>query len=221
MTYSNCSNILCNGNGFGSQKATQHYTMRFEVEDVVLGSQIKDKNFEEIDMNIPLARLGNKAAFRFPSQNANEILLQRLRDYISVRQGVLEEGWHVELRHSIDSGEPCVVYHAPDGKMFDSVFEVSAYLGLSCHSVDNDIRSGESPLPEKLNKKKRKSTRRLLSNGSSENKGSLTSDQFNEFSSNNEQMKIVGSRSTTIVDNVEDGIYSKGRKSFQKDDVSL
>lgn len=56
--------------------------------------------------------------------------MQDLREFVSERHGVLEEGWRVELKHSMSSCELYAVYCAPDGKTFDSMFDVACYLGL-------------------------------------------------------------------------------------------
>ncbi|KAL5793156.1 hypothetical protein ACOSP7_001750 [Xanthoceras sorbifolium] len=222
------SNVLHAGNGFGSQKAVGIMThpIKKGFEDMLHDAQNKDKTFGEIDVSIPLARLSSsyKTAIRLPSRNPSEILLQALRDFVSERQGVLEEGWRVELRHPMNSCDLYAVYHAPDGKTFDSMVEVACYLGLisSYNSVDTDIRSEESSLQEKLHlSKKRKSTRSSMSNGFGENKGSLINGYFNELSSNSQQMKIFGSRSNTIVDITEVGTEEIGCKEFQKDNDGL
>ncbi|KAK2661816.1 hypothetical protein Ddye_000390 [Dipteronia dyeriana] len=219
------SNVLHAGNGFVSQKAMGIMThpIKKGFEDMLLDAHNKDKSFGEIDLSIPLARLSSSynTAIRFPSRNPSEImLLQALRDFVSERQAVLEEGWRVELRHPINSCELYAVYHAPDGKTFDSMVEVACYLGLksSCNSVDTDVRSEESSLQKKLHlPKKRKSTRFSTSNGFGENKGSLISFYFNELSSNRQRMKIFGSKSNTIVDVTDVGTEENGCKEFQKD----
>ncbi|XP_052196000.1 methyl-CpG-binding domain-containing protein 9 [Diospyros lotus] len=55
---------------------------------------------------------------------------EALKEFISERHGVLEEGWCVEFKTSIGSDEGHAVYRAPDGKIFNSIPEVACHLGL-------------------------------------------------------------------------------------------
>ncbi|KAL5152848.1 Methyl-CpG-binding domain-containing protein 9 [Glycine soja] len=87
---------------------------------------------------------------------------EALRDFVSERRGVLEEGWRVEFRQSVSNSELYAVYCAPDGKIFDSVYEVAYYLGLA------PLPSLGGPLS-----KKRKLTRTTAANGSMEKRGTL------------------------------------------------
>ena len=68
----------------------------------------------------------------------------------------------MEFRQSVSNSELYAVYCAPDGKIFDSVYEVAYYLGLA------PLPSLGGPLS-----KKRKLTRTTAANGSMEKRGTL------------------------------------------------
>nr|KYP50537.1 Lysine-specific demethylase 5B-B [Cajanus cajan] len=152
VTYSN----LYNGNAIGFQKASGVVThaVRVGFEDILNHTQSITRSFEEL--------------------SPNEIFLQALRDFISERRGVLEEGWRVEFRQSVSSSELYAVYCAPDGKIFDSVYEVACYLGLSSgnNSIESELRN-ERSLPSLGGplSRKRKSTRTPVANGFVEKRG--------------------------------------------------
>ncbi|QHO12795.1 Methyl-CpG-binding domain-containing protein [Arachis hypogaea] len=143
-----CSNYY-NGNTFGFQKASGVVThaVRVGFEDILNHTQSMTRCFEEA-----------------------------LRDFISERRGVLEEGWRVEFRQSMNSSELYAVYCAPDGKIFDSVYEVACYLGLTSgyNSMESEVRNDRSlaSLGGTHLSRKRKSTRNL-SNGFVEKLGTL------------------------------------------------
>ncbi|MED6158579.1 hypothetical protein PIB30_034002 [Stylosanthes scabra] len=141
-----CSNYY-NGNTFGFQKASGVVThaVRVGFEDMLNHTQSMTRCFEEA-----------------------------LRDFISERRGVLEEGWRVEFRQSMNSSELYAVYCAPDGKIFDSVYEVACYLGLTSgyNSMESEVRNDRSVASSGGThlSRKRKSTRNL-SNGFAEKLG--------------------------------------------------
>ncbi|KAK7316429.1 hypothetical protein VNO77_35457 [Canavalia gladiata] len=138
-----------NGSALGFQKASGVVThaVRVGFEDILNHTQSMTRNFEEA-----------------------------LRDFISERRGVLEEGWRVEFRQSMSSSELYAVYCAPDGKIFDSVYEVACYLGLTSgyNSLESEIRN-ERALPSLSGplSRKRKSTRTPATNGFAEKRGTL------------------------------------------------
>ncbi|KAL5150389.1 Methyl-CpG-binding domain-containing protein 9 [Glycine soja] len=139
-----------NGNANGFQKASEVVThaVRVGFEDILNHTQSITRSFEEA-----------------------------LRDFVSERRGVLEEGWRVEFRQSVSNSELYAVYCAPDGKIFDSVYEVACYLGLTSgyNSIESELRS-ERSLPSLGGppSRKRKSTRTTVANGSMENRGTST-----------------------------------------------
>lgn len=83
----------------------------------------------------------------------------------------------MEFRQSVSNSELYAVYCAPDGKIFDSVYEVACYLGLTSgyNSIESELRS-ERSLPSLGGppSRKRKSTRTTVANGSMENRGTST-----------------------------------------------
>ncbi|XP_061353751.1 methyl-CpG-binding domain-containing protein 9 isoform X2 [Gastrolobium bilobum] len=186
VTYSN----FYNGSAFGFQKASGVVThaVRVGFEDILNHTQSMSKSFEEVYMNFPLGiHSNNNTAIRIPSQSPNEIFLQALRDFISERRGVLQEGWRVEFRQSLSSSELYAVYCAPDGKIFDSVYEVACYLGLTSgyNSMESEIRN-ERSLPSVGGPhlcRKRKSTRTPVANGFAEKWGTLTNSNCKDLPS--------------------------------------
>lgn len=214
------SNFIYAGNGYGSQKfsgITTH-TVKTDLEDILLRRQRMDGSFNGVDLGFSTGNLSNK----FPSRNPSEILLQALREFISERQGFLEEGWHVELRRSMSSCQLYAVYCAPDGKTFDSMSEVACYLGLisDYKSMDAEIRTEGSSVKERLHlPKRRKLTRSSVVNGFEEKKDSISS-YCNEFLSNCEPMEIFASRSDTIVDGTEAVREENGCSGFQHNKAS-
>ncbi|OMO80724.1 hypothetical protein CCACVL1_12795 [Corchorus capsularis] len=192
LTY---SNFLYAGNGFGFHKSSGIMTHAVKVgfEDILCHTRTRDRSFDAVDLGFPLGGLSsNNTAIRFPSRNPSDILLQALREYVSARHGVLEEGWRVELKHSMSSCELYAVYCAPDGKTFDSVLDVACHLGLmpNYNSMDAEIKLEGASLQERLHlPKKRKSTRFSVPNGFPENKESLISGHCKELLYNGQSVE--------------------------------
>ncbi|KAF3444674.1 hypothetical protein FNV43_RR14367 [Rhamnella rubrinervis] len=169
------SNFLYSGNGFGFHKASGIVTntVKAGLEDILHHSQIMSKSFEEVDLNSTLGRCRSSSnmAVRLPSSNPSEIFLRALRDFISERHGVLDEGWRVEFKQPMGSCELYAVYCAPDGKTFDSVYEVACYLGLMSNYNSKQPGHGSLSIPEKASlPRKRKATRYPITNGFAESK---------------------------------------------------
>lgn len=179
MTYSN----LYNGGAFGFQKVSEVVThaVRVGFDEVLNQTQSLTRGFEEVGMNFPLGRYRNSktTAIGLPSPSPSELFLKALRDFISERQGVLEDGWRVEFRQPMGSSELYAVYCAPDGKMFDSVYEVACYLGLmpGYNSVESEVRKERSisSLGGSHLTRKRKSGRLPVVNGFGEKRGNFSS----------------------------------------------
>lgn len=87
-------------------------------------------------------RSSNSTITRVPQKNPCDIYLQGLKAYISERNGALEDGWHVEFQYSSRKSQLEPVFCAPDGKKFESVFEVAAHLGLM-----SNYQTEEAKLP--------------------------------------------------------------------------
>ncbi|XP_019428002.1 PREDICTED: methyl-CpG-binding domain-containing protein 9-like [Lupinus angustifolius] len=139
---------LHNGSALGFQKASGVVThaVRVGFEDIINHTQSFSRSFEE-----------------------------GLRDFISERRGVLEDGWGVEFRQSVITSEVYAVYRAPDGKVFDSLYEVACYLGLTSgyNSMEPEIRNERSGGPQPS--RKRKSTKTAVANAYVEKWGTLIS----------------------------------------------
>lgn len=198
------SNFLYSENGFGFQKASM--------------MQYMTRKFEEVSLDFPLGtcKSSNNVAVRLPSRNRSEIFLQALRDFVSERHGVLEEGWHVEFRRSVNC-ELYAVYCAPDGKTFDSVYEVACFLGLmsNFNSMEPESRSegcqsisGRSHLC-----RKRKQARYSTANGFTENKeGILIFDNRKELSLNGLTVEVCASTAGNNVNGAEVNTSSRSQQ---------
>ncbi|XWS30346.1 hypothetical protein CRYUN_Cryun24cG0109300 [Craigia yunnanensis] len=220
LTY---SNFLFAGSGFGFQKASGIVTHAVKVglEDILHHTRTRDRSFDEVDLGFPLERLrnSNNTTIRFPYRNPSDIFLRALREFVSERHGVLEEGWRVELKHSTSSCELYAVYCAPDGKTFDSVFDVACYLGLmsNYNSIDAEIKREGASLQERLHlPRKRKSTRFSIANGFPENKESLISGYCKEFSFDGQIGEKYANRSCIIkaTEAVQDEMGSSGSEQI-------
>lgn len=213
------SKFLHAGSGFGFQKASAITTNTgktgFEVN-----KQSTDRSFGEVELRFPLGKCSSSfsPSIRFPSQNPSEILLPALRDFISERHGVLEEGWSVELRHSTNSYELYAVYCAPDGRTFDSMSEVACYLGLtsSYNSLDTRVKTEESLLHDRV----RVSKKGKPANGFAENKGFISFNNI-KFSSYHQHTGNFNSRSNSMVEVTESGREENDYTGFLQNYVSV
>ncbi|XP_050382693.1 methyl-CpG-binding domain-containing protein 9 isoform X2 [Argentina anserina] len=164
-------------NGFGLNKASGISTQAVKYEDILHHTETASGRFDEVEMSFPVGRhrRSNNTAIRVSSPNSNDIVLQALRDFVSERHGVLEEGWRVEFKQSIDSSEPYLVYCAPNGKTFDSLSEVAYHLGLtSGNSMGSEVRKeGSLPMIEKTYQPRKRKSKGLSANGVTEIKESL------------------------------------------------
>ncbi|KAK7381383.1 hypothetical protein VNO78_34033 [Psophocarpus tetragonolobus] len=161
---------FCNGNAIGFQKASGVVThaVRVGFEDILNHTQSITRSFEEA-----------------------------LRDFISERRGVLEEGWRVEFRQSVSNSELYAVYCAPDGKIFDSVYEVACYLGLTSgyNSIESELRN-ERSLPSLGGplSRKRKSARTAVANGFMEKRGALMNSNYKDPPSDGLSVECASAR---------------------------
>ncbi|KAL6960621.1 hypothetical protein U1Q18_038385 [Sarracenia purpurea var. burkii] len=215
------------GNGFVFQKPSGVVThaVKSSFEDILHRTHSVSKSFEEIDMQSQLARLSssNCTVVREVPQNLNEMYLQSLREFISGKNGVLEEGWCVEFKTSTGSGEIHAIYCAPDGKTFHSMPEVACHLGLmsNANSVEPKLRSNGSASLHKRSSlaNRRKSARLSMANGVIENNGTLSplcedlSSDFHRMgcaSKFEENVEIMGARpeknSGTGLQELNDGL---------------
>ncbi|XP_020571229.1 methyl-CpG-binding domain-containing protein 9 [Phalaenopsis equestris] len=159
-----------------------------------------------IDCEDPL--LGSSIRSRCPvnsctvsSHSQGEIFLCSLRDFVAKKGGSLGDGWHVEFKQSANSSDSYAVYCAPDGRRFESVFDVARYLGLTLNaqSIEVDKRDDDSGLLQRsLPSRRRKRDFLQISTleTSSKNLNSISSNFDREHSSDAEildpQFSCVG-----------------------------
>lgn len=182
------SNLIYSSNGFGLHKVPGlvAHTARLDFQDVLHHKFSIARSFEDIAYSSQLGRIrSSHTTFRYPSRNPNEVL-QSLREFVSERHGILEEGWCVEFKQLKNGCESYAVYRAPDGSIFETMSDVACYLGLvsNGNSVEPEARSddGSSLRRNGLHlPKRRKITRLPIGNGLIENGGSLISGCNNNF----------------------------------------
>ncbi|OIW12406.1 hypothetical protein TanjilG_04155 [Lupinus angustifolius] len=179
---------LHNGSAFGFQKASGVVThaVRVGFEDIINHNQSLTRSFEK-----------------------------GLRDFISERHGVLEEGWGVEFRQSVSGSEAYAVYCAPDGKVFDSLYEVACYLGLTSgyNSMECEIRNERSGSPQPS--RKRKSTKMAVANGFAEKWGTFINSFCKDPPSNGLSVECatIGKATEAEIRRKEDGHSSPEQSS--------
>ncbi|KAL2335636.1 hypothetical protein Fmac_016849 [Flemingia macrophylla] len=186
---------LYNGNAIGFQKASGVVThaVRVGFEDILNNTQSITRSFEEA-----------------------------LRDFISERRGVLEEGWRVEFRQSVSSSELYAVYCAPDGKIFDSVYEVACYLGLTSgnNSIESELRN-ERSLPSlggPLSRKRK--SRTPVANGFVEKRGVTMNSHCKDPPSDDLSVECASARGSTPKPS-EIGRKEDGHSCFQQSSDGL
>lgn len=120
-------------------------------EDLVLGSSVRGRPL--------LSRETRSGHF------TEEVFLNTLRNFILEKGGFLGEGWHVEFIQSPYEHypNPFALYCAPDGKKFESMYDVAHYLGILSGSIPIEIddrsdgcgsmRKALPPLPPRRRKK--------------------------------------------------------------------
>ncbi|KAK4760318.1 hypothetical protein SAY87_005211 [Trapa incisa] len=215
-------NLYHSGSGFGSENASgilsrcseagfqdiEHTLMRCRGVDVVFGSSLRYTKSDDISVS------------GFLHHNPSEIFLLALREYISQRNGVLEEGWHVELKQS-NSGI-CATYCAPNGMEFDSMSGVASHLGLALDLKMNEQKAGRRGSSSHENfqlPKKRKAARLSAANGFTDGKEFLLHAYYKEFLSNTGRVDAVGANNGNVVKASEFGNEDDTRfSSYQSSD---
>lgn len=163
--------------------------MKLGFQDILHSKLSSARGVDDIKYGSQLGRhRSSGTAFRLPSWNSSEVL-RSLKEFVSERHGVLDEGWRVEFKQSKNGCESYAVYCAPDGKMFETMSDVASYLGLrsSGNSLELETRSDYNStlhgnglhLP-----KRRKVMKIPVSNGFLENKGSFSCGYNNGLLSN-------------------------------------
>ncbi|KAJ4830704.1 hypothetical protein Tsubulata_036083 [Turnera subulata] len=196
------------GNGFGAKKGSEILMQAFRLgfEDIMHNAPTAGANKEEVDLGFPLARFrsSGNSDIRLPAGNPSEIFLRGLREFISERHGVLEEGWRVEFRQSITGYDLYVVYCSPDGKTFGSMSEVACHLGLMPTGNSAGVEAkGDMPpyVQESLRlPKKRKSRKISAANGFSENKEYSANCYHSELLPNGHIMETCDPKSAKVVE---------------------
>lgn len=152
--------------------------VKIGLEDVLQQTQVMGRSLD-VDLGCPLGSCRSRGtSVKLSSQNTSEVFLQALREFISERHGVLEEGWCVEIKQSVDSSELYAIYRAPDGKTFGSVYEVACHLGLMSSMQPKARRQGSSHLSGKSYiPKRRKPTKSSVANGFADNNETLINDR--------------------------------------------
>ncbi|GAB4854778.1 hypothetical protein Ancab_023363 [Ancistrocladus abbreviatus] len=173
-------NIMPSTNGFGFRNASVKHTVRLDLEDILHHRQSIGRTVDEVklDPQSGRRRSSSSATIRLPSWDPSEIFLQSLREFITERHGVLQEGWHVEFKPSKSSCELCAVYCSPDGRIFETMSDVACYLGIVPNgiSLESEVTStdGSAALQKGSHVQKRRKLSRVPAvNGFSENKGSV------------------------------------------------
>ncbi|KAJ8434572.1 hypothetical protein Cgig2_012615 [Carnegiea gigantea] len=182
------SNLIYSSNGFGLHKVPGlvAHTARLDFQDVLHHKFSIARSFEDIAYSSQLGRIrSSNTTFRYPSRSPNEVL-QSLREFVSERHGILEEGWRVEFKQLKNGCESYAVYCAPDGSIFETMSDVACYLGLvsNGNAMEPEARSddGSSLRRNGLHlPKRRKITRLPIGNGLIENGGSLIGGYNNNF----------------------------------------
>ncbi|XP_021717036.1 methyl-CpG-binding domain-containing protein 9-like [Chenopodium quinoa] len=180
--------FIYSGSGFGFQKTSTivAHTVRLDFQDISLNNRSTARSYEDIKYGTQLERVRTSGTtFRLPSWNSSEVL-QSLRDFVSERHGVLEDGWRVEFKQSTNGCESYAVYCAPDGKMFETMSDVANYLGLSSHGTPLQLETrsdyGSTLQRNGLHTPKRRKLMKIpIGNGFVENKDNLKSNYSNSF----------------------------------------
>jgi len=131
----------------------------------------------------------------------------------------------VEFRRSMGNCELYAVYCAPDGKIFDSVYEVACYLGLmsNFNSIESEARSegSQSMSGRSYLSRKRKLAKFSTANGFAENKEILISDNRKELLSNGPTVEGWASTVGNNVKVTEAEREETSRSGSQQSNVSL
>lgn len=215
-------NLYSLGSGFGFESASGVVRGSSETgcQDIQHHALVRCQGFE-VGFGSPAENMKRKdsSAIRFPDHNPSEILLLALREYISQRNGILEEGWHVELKQS--NGGIYATYCAPDGAKFDSVSEVASHLGLAPDVVTNEPKPGSSSLENFHLPRKRKQARFATTNGFTEGKEFLLHAYYKDFFSNSRRVEAVSTNDGNMINVSESGTMDNPDSGSQQSNVSF
>ncbi|XP_042500318.1 methyl-CpG-binding domain-containing protein 9-like [Macadamia integrifolia] len=162
-------------NGFDKQKDSGAVirTVNSSSKQVVNHIPSMSRSLEEVDLSSTLKgrlRTNSNTAITLSHQNPSDKFLKALRDFVFERQGVLAEGWCVELKPQGGRHDPIAVYCSPEGKRFESIADVACHLGLlsTCNSIETeDINGGYTSVQKGLLYRRRRKESARLSRTSS------------------------------------------------------
>ncbi|KAL2897053.1 Methyl-CpG-binding domain-containing protein 9 [Bienertia sinuspersici] len=183
-------NLSYSSNGFGIQKAPTivAHKLRLDFQDILQNKWSTVRSFDDTKHRSQLGRHSSGTTFRLPSWNSSEVL-QSLREFVSEKHGILDEGWRVEFKQSKNGCESYAVYCAPDGRVFETMSDVANYLGLASNGnpLEPEARSEYGCTLRKNGlhpPKRRKLTKIPTGNGFMDNKDNLMSGYKDGFFSN-------------------------------------
>ncbi|ONK78997.1 uncharacterized protein A4U43_C01F1810 [Asparagus officinalis] len=130
-----CLNTVQVGNAFDLARHTRILidSVQTSSEDVPHHGLNTGQGFDNLIFGSSVRRRPVLSSISTPEQFKEELFLSTLRNFILDKGGFLGEGWHVEFIPSpYEYGpNPSVLYCAPDGKRFESMYDVAHYLGIS------------------------------------------------------------------------------------------
>lgn len=128
-------------NGFKTQKASSLTgdIHKSQLEDTVLHRPHSDQTTRSITDPVVMYDLRNRAghftAKKYIQQDACEVYLQDLKEYIAGMNGKVQIGWHVDFEYCDKRCQTYAVYVGPDGSRFESRDDVARHMGLH-HSME-------------------------------------------------------------------------------------
>ncbi|XP_049360081.1 methyl-CpG-binding domain-containing protein 9 [Solanum verrucosum] len=128
-------------NGFKTQKASSLTgdIHKSQLEDTVLHRPHSDQITRSITDPVVMYDLRNRAghftAKKYIQQDACEVYLQDLKEYIAGMNGKVQIGWHVDFEYCDKRCQTYAVYVGPDGSRFESRDDVARHMGLH-HSME-------------------------------------------------------------------------------------
>ncbi|OWM71553.1 hypothetical protein CDL15_Pgr005740 [Punica granatum] len=195
------------GLGFENAPGILSYNLEAGFGDTRHHALMKCKGFE-VGFGCPVESMKShdSSVLRFPHHNPSETFLLDLREHISQRHGILEEGWQVDLKQL--NGGIHATYCAPGGEKFDSMSEVASHLGLAPDYKVSEPKAGSqgSSLLEKFHMPgKRKPARSTVTNGFNETKEFLLQAYYKEFLSNSQRIEANAGNNANAIKPSEAG----------------
>ncbi|XP_020266981.1 methyl-CpG-binding domain-containing protein 9-like [Asparagus officinalis] len=143
-----CINMVQAGNGFELANNTGILTGTRQTCSVPNYGLNTGQGSEDLDFGSSVRGRPVLSSASRSGQFREELFLNALRNFVLEKGGFLGEGWHVEFIQSpyAYGPNPLPLYCAPDGKKFESMYDVTYYLGISSgiSPVEVDERGPES-----------------------------------------------------------------------------